>query len=344
VPPIETANRPADEGAGAVRASVGLHRPARGITLLEGPDAERFLQGMVSNDVAATAIGDATYALLLTPKARVIADLHALRVGPNAYLLLSAPEAAETIRRTLLRYRLRSQVTITDAAAGDAALLVAGAKAGMLLLDRCGVLPRTDAPEGAGAEIPTAHGTVHAVASVACGDKAFELVGPTAAIDELEARLADGLAKYGGGRFDAAALESLRVEAGVPRYGAEIDEQVFPAEAGLVERAVSFTKGCYTGQEPVARLHYRGHANRGLRTLRLDGPPPPRDAAVVVDGREVGRVTSAVHGPATGAVVALAIVRREVDPGQGVEVRWDGGEATGVLVSGPAYSWPTRPA
>jgi folate-binding protein YgfZ len=106
-------------------------------------------------------------------------------------------------------------------------------------------------------------------------------------------------------------LERLRIEAGTPTAGRDVDERVLPAEAGLTERAVSFTKGCYPGQEPVARLHYRGHANRALRVLSIDGSElPEADAEVVFDGKVVGRVTSAAR--ANGGVVALAYVRTEV--------------------------------
>jgi folate-binding protein YgfZ len=107
----------------------------------------------------------------------------------------------------------------------------------------------------------------------------------------------------------AEELERLRVRAGTPAWGKEIDERVLPAEAGLTERAVSFTKGCYPGQEPIARLHYRGHANRGLRVLALDEPPDP-DAEIVYEGKSVGRITSTAVDD--GRAVALAYVRREV--------------------------------
>src|SRR5439155_19205231 len=100
-------------------------------------------------------------------------------------------------------------------------------------------------------------------------------------------------------------LELRRIRAGTPAAGREIDDRILPAEAGLTERAVSFTKGCYPGQEPVARLHYRGRANRGLRVLALDGEPPAYDAPLELDGKDVGRVTSAVADPA-GGVLALA--------------------------------------
>jgi tRNA-modifying protein YgfZ len=124
----------------------------------------------------------------------------------------------------------------------------------------------------------------------------------------------------------AQELELLRIRAGTPAWGKEIDDRVLPAEAGLTERAVSFTKGCYPGQEPIARLHYRGHANRGLRVLSLDALPAP-DAEIVYDGKPVGRITSAAAG-AAGAV-ALAYVRREVPE--------DAELAVGSLVATPLH-------
>ena len=114
-------------------------------------------------------------------------------------------------------------------------------------------------------------------------------------------------------------LERLRVLAGTPRWGREIDDRILPAEAGLDERAVSFTKGCYPGQEPIARLHYRGQANRGLRILEIDGDKlPAYDAELSFEGKVVGRVTTAVHD--NGRVAALAYVRREVPDDAELEV------------------------
>ena len=114
-------------------------------------------------------------------------------------------------------------------------------------------------------------------------------------------------------------LEVMRIVAGTPRFGREIDDRVLPAEAGLVERSVSFTKGCFPGQEPIARLHYRGHANRGLRVLTWDGLElPARDEPVVFEGKEVGRVTSAARDG--DRIVALAYVRVEVPTDAALEV------------------------
>jgi folate-binding protein YgfZ len=111
--------------------------------------------------------------------------------------------------------------------------------------------------------------------------------------------------------ISADELERLRILARTPAWGRELDDRVLPAEAGLEERAISFTKGCYPGQEPVARLHYRGHPNRSLRVLELEGAElPPYDAELMHEGKAVGRVTSSVRD--SGGVLALAYVRREV--------------------------------
>jgi len=110
----------------------------------------------------------------------------------------------------------------------------------------------------------------------------------------------------------AGELELRRIRAGTPAWGKEIDDRVLPAEAGLTDRAVSFTKGCYPGQEPIARLHYRGHANRGLRVLELAELPAP-ETELVFEGKKVGRVTSAARDGER--VIALAYVRREVPEG-----------------------------
>ena len=140
---------------------------------------------------------------------------------------------------------------------------------------------------------------------------------PTADYGEQAAEVLD--ADIAGEQVPDDEVELLRIRARTPRWGREIDDRVLPAEAGLVERAVSLTKGCYPGQEPIARLHYRGHANRSLRLLEIETPePPPYDAEVLRDGKPVGRMTSAVRDG--GRVVALAYVRREVSEDAALEV------------------------
>ena len=227
---------------------------------MTGPDAEDFLQRMLSNDVS----GETCEALLLTPKARVIAPLVVWRLGNDDFLLLTEPELGEIVRSALLRARFAAKCEIELET--HSSVVVFGEAEG----------------------IPNAE----------YGEPAVEVLDA-----ELEPTL------------DEEELELRRIRAGTPRWGREIDDRVLPAEAGLTKRAVSFTKGCYPGQEPIARLHYRGHANRSLRVLEVDGDELPEyDAELVRDGKVVGRVTSAVRDP-NGGVIALGYVRAEVPEG-----------------------------
>jgi folate-binding protein YgfZ len=237
-----------------VTSGVAL-RP-RAYVRVTGPDAEDYLQRMVSNDVSAEVCD----ALLLTPKARVIAPLRVWRRGDGDFLLLTEPELGETVRAALVRGRFAAKCEIELEEHTSA--IVFGEAEG---------IPSPD----------------YGVPAVEVLDEPLE---PTVGGDELEV---------------------MRIVAGTPRFGREIDDRVLPAEAGLVERAVSFTKGCYPGQEPIARLHYRGHANRGLRVLTLDGDElPVYDAEVEFEGKPVGRVTSAARD--ADRIVALGYVRVEV--------------------------------
>jgi folate-binding protein YgfZ len=221
-----------------------------------GPDAEEFLQRMVSNDVAEAPCE----ALLLTPKARVIAPLVVWRRAADDFLLLTEPELGQVVLSHLTRMRLRDQVELEREE--HTSYVVLGGDEG----------------------IPTED---YGSAAVELLDASLE---PTLGEDELE---------------------RLRVLAGTPRWGREIDDRILPAEAGLDERAISFTKGCYPGQEPVARQRYRGRVNRTLRVLAISGDElPPYDAELTFKGKVVGRVTSAARDD--GRVVALAYVRCEV--------------------------------
>jgi tRNA-modifying protein YgfZ len=214
-----------------------------------GPDAEDFLQRMVSNDVTQAPCE----ALLLTPKARVIAPLVVVRRGSEDFLLLTEPGLGATLRATLTRARFAAKVEIE--------------------------------PEEHHSVV--VFGEADGIPNREYGEEAVELLD-----SDIEPTISP------------TELERMRIEAGTAAWGKEIDERVLPAEAGLTERAVSFSKGCYPGQEPIARLQYRGKANRGLRRLRLDGADPGDELRY--GDKVVGRSTSAVDG------VALGYVRTEV--------------------------------
>jgi tRNA-modifying protein YgfZ len=227
---------------------------------VRGPDAPSYLQAMVSNDVEALGIGDACEALLLTPKARVIAPLVVLRRAVDDFLLLTEPGLGEPVRSTLVRSRFSAKCEVELET--HSAVVVLGANEG----------------------IPTVDYGVPAV------EVLDDPLAPTMEDDELEL---------------------LRIRAGTPRFGREIDDRILPAEAGLDAHAVDFEKGCYPGQEPIARQHYRGRVNRTLRVLEIEGSEPPaHDAELVYDGKVVGRVTSTARDGER--VVGLGYVRVEV--------------------------------
>jgi hypothetical protein len=243
----------------SVTATRVARRP-RDFVSVRGPDAASYLQAMVSNDVEALGPGEACEALLLTPKARVIAPLVVLRRTADDFLVLTERDLGERVRTTLVRSRFAAKCDIEPEEHTSAV-----------------VFGSTDG-------IPTADFALSA-AEVLDGD-----LEPTLDDDELEL---------------------LRIRAGTPRFGREIDDRVLPAEAGLDARAIDFEKGCYPGQEPIARQHYRGRVNRTLRVLEIDGSDLPEyDAELTLEGKVVGRVTSAARGD--DAVVALGYVRVEV--------------------------------
>ncbi len=251
---------------------------ARDFIGVSGPDAEDFLQRMLSNDVGALEPGTGCDALLLTAKARVIAPVRVIRRATDDYLLLTEAGLGATLRTHLLRARFAAKVEIEPEAHTAHVLLGEDARP----------------PEGALA-VPISD----------YGVPAYELV------DEVP----------DGARLTDETLERLRIAARTPAWGRELDERVLPAEAGLVDRAVSLTKGCYPGQEPIARLHYRGHANRTLRVLGIEGDGMPAyDAEIRLGEKVVGRVTSAVSPAHNGSVLALGYVRTEVPEGAPVTV------------------------
>jgi len=262
----------------AVTTLQAAPRP-RSFVAVRGPEAASYLNRMVSNEVEALAVGESCEALLLTPKARIVAPLRAWRRADDDFLLLTEPEAGERLLRELLRSRFAAKCEI--ALEEHRSVVVLGAEE--FVLNQHQVVVNLD-----------------------YGVPAVELV------DANPPERAEPIAEED--------LERLRILARTPRLGRELDDRVMPAEAGLEHRSISFTKGCYPGQEPVARLHFRGHPNRGLRVVVLDaGELPPYDAKLVHDGKAVGRITSAARDPERG-MVALAYVRREIPVGSRLEL------------------------
>ena len=284
-----------------------LDRSERGKLALSGSGAKEFLHGQVTNDIEALTPGSGCYAAFLTQKGKMLGDLRVLDTGEELLLdteRVALQELFNLIRRFSIGY--------------DAQLHKRTLESGLVSLlgpESARVAGVDDVPvEHAHAEI-----TVAGIAARAVGtDKGIDLLCDAADTSALVRALED----RGATPIAQDAAECLRIESGRPRYGVDLDDTVIPQEAGLNDRAVSFTKGCYVGQETVARLFYRGKPNRHLRGLRADSPLTPGDA-VRLEDRTVATVTSAAVSPRLGAI-ALALVRREAPPGSRVSVGPDG--------------------
>ena len=299
----------------ATRSAAGLFEPERGLLEVEGRDRLRWLDGMLSADVAALEEGpqrSGAYALFLTPKGRIVADLHVLQLGDALWLDLPR-EATPAVQQRLERYVVSEDVTLRDRSDDWGRLCVEGPGAAAVLEaagePRVGELGR-DAWLGA----RLGEVDVRLAAYGWSGGPGYQIFVARPALPGLREWLAEAGAVHGLVVGDLGALEILRVEAGIPRLGAELDEEVLPAEAGLTERAISFDKGCYVGQEIVARLDARGRVQHHLVGLRFDSAARVGES-LHAEQREVGEVTSACVSPHAGAI-GLGYVRREfAEPG-----------------------------
>ncbi len=283
-----------------------LDRSARGKLLVRGSEAADYLQGQLTNDVERLDLGEGQYAALLDRKGHMQADMRLLRLTPEEYWLDTEPEALETARGHLELYKIGREVEIVDLTGGRAILSLLGPRS-------VEVFAGPALPEYS-CERVAAHG----VECIAVGTRhGVDLIADSADVGRLQ----EALVGAGAVTVEPLAAEILRIEAGTPRFGAEMTSATMPAEAGIVEDAVSFTKGCYIGQEPVARLHYKGRPNRRLRGLAVSAPVEA-GAPLRLGKREVGQVGSACVSPVYGPI-ALAIVRREAEPGAKLTVGED---------------------
>jgi aminomethyltransferase len=296
----------------ALRTAAGLVSRAHEIVWVRGPDAARFLDGLLSQAVAPIEVGGVERTLLLSPQGKLRATGWLLRGDDEVGIVVDAERAA-IVAEDLARFKIRVDATIAveagavlDIIGPAAASVVAGlgmAAPGSLVWER--------SPDG----------TVVAALPFGLVDLPRFIVIPAGEVD-LAAR-----------RVGRLAHDAVRIEAGEPVMGVDLDEATIPQEAGVVDGAVDFTKGCYLGQELVARIDSRGRVNRHLRGLTVGSNILPPIGAVLVssDGAEVGAITSLAESLELRAPVALALVRREVEPGDAVSISWEQGSAPAVV-------------
>jgi tRNA-modifying protein YgfZ len=294
-----------------------LDRSDRGKLIVRGPEAAEYLQGQLTNDVEALGVGEGCYAALLDRKGHIQADMRVLRLSSGEIWLDVEPQAIPRVLRHLQTYSVGREVEIEDVTDRWAISALLGPRAAAI-----------SGFEGLAQEHAQRFREWDGVEVLGVAtDLGLDLITTS----DQQASLRKLLSAAGAVDISEAAAEIARVESGRPRLGAEMGESTMPAEAGIVERAVDFEKGCYIGQEPVARLHYRGKPNRRLRGLRLNEPAQP-GATLELEDREVGSIGTACVSPALGPI-ALAIVRREAESGDTVRV--GDGTATAEVVELP---------
>jgi glycine cleavage system T protein len=322
----------------AIRSGIGLiDLSYRGIVELAGKDGTRFLNGMVTNDVKSLKAGAGQYAAMLSVHGKLIADMRIYAIDDRYWLDLHQ-ELVPKVMQAIDRHLVADRVEVRDRRA-DFALLTLQGPAGAELLAGLGIGKAKDLEEFQHLEATFGGRPVRVVRASETGEEGFVLVTETGdAVEVWEALLQ-------AGRDDRLrpvgmeALNTLRIEAGIPWHGIDMDESNFLQEVGLEDRAASFNKGCYIGQETVVRIAHRGHVNWRLVGLVVEGAEVPKAGTELQhEGRQVGRITSAVHSPALKRPIALGYVRREqMAPGTVLQLPASQGETSAEVVPLPFY-------
>jgi len=279
---------------------------------VKGRDHAKLLQRLVSNDVKKLTPGQGTYATLLNPQGHILVDMR-LHCAPDSFLIDTDADLRSKAMQTLARYIIADQVELEPL--DLYALAFQGPRARPLLEKTLHIdlpaLQEFDHLASNYAGFP-----IRVVRASSTGEEGYEVWAAAEAMEPLWGAACGQAPTYGTLSCGWEALESLRIEAGIPRYGQELDEDVIPLEAGLLN-ALSFTKGCYVGQEIVERTRSRGHVNWKLMGLIVNASEPPRRGEkLVAEGKEVGEVTSSCVSPTLGKTIALSYLRREVsEPG-----------------------------
>lgn len=304
---------PLAEHAALRQAAAVLDLSSRGRLCVLGRDRERFLNGQVTNDVRALQPGQGCYAAVVNAKGRMEGDAFIYRLA-DEFLLDSEPGSGPALTQRLTRFVIADDVQIADAAPHYGLWSVQGPRAAAVL----GALGLVEEPPTRPLGFITHRhpdfGDLYVMNQPRVGLTGFDLFVPLPAMEAVGERLL-GVARAHGGRLAGwEALETARIEAGIPRFGADMDSTTLPPEAGLGTRAISYTKGCFIGQEVLARIRTYGHVNRTLCGLRLADALtelPARGDALLKNGREVGHVTSAARSPVWKANLALGYVHRD---------------------------------
>lgn len=323
----------------AARTHAALLPRTHGLIVVSGRDRATYLQGLLTNDIPALTEGQGCYAAYLTPQGRMISDLFVYELGD--VILLALPRATkDLVLARLDQFIFSEDVQLGDVTDTFAVVTLVGPDAALMVT----ALTGTDL--GVLAALPT-HGNLRSTVSgqpvivlrvADTGEPGFELIVPVDAATAVRVQLLEA----GAVEADAATAEQLRVEAGVARFGSDMDEDTIPLEAGIESTAISFTKGCYVGQEVIIRVLHRGHGRvaRKLVGLTFEAGDPVLEPGTPLqaDEKEIGAVTSSTFSPSLGRPIALGYVKRDfMEPGTRVAA---GGGRTALVTALPFVARP----
>ena len=308
-------------------AAIGAIAPRHQIAVA-GPDRATYLQGLLTNDIPALSPGTGCYSAWLTPQGRMLTDMHVLESG--SMLLLDVPaETTEATRERLEQFIFTEDVQVASLAESLAGVWIHGPKAPAVLE---GVMRATSLsawPDYHHTQLEFQEQPVSVARIDQLGVPGFCVYVERAREQDLIAALTEAGARV----VSAAAIEAARVEAGYPIFGVDMTDDTIPLEAGIEERAISLTKGCYVGQEVIIRVLHRGHGRvvRKLVSLRIEGPVPQRGARLFAADRDVGFVTSAVESPRLGPIAMGYLHRDFLTAGTTVEAATDEGRVPAIV-------------
>jgi folate-binding protein YgfZ len=310
----------------------------RGRLVLTGADRVRFLNGQVTNNVQGLLVGQGCYSALVTNKGRMESDLN-IYILPEEILLDFEPGLSNALSKRLNGYIIADDVQVIDVSPHYGLISIHGPESEAILARTELGLPLPETEFLWGSINHQIHGEIYVMNRRRVGLRGFDLFVPTDGLLGIARRLNAVAIQVGGGPCGRDAFETVRMEAGIPRIGAEMNERILPLEAGIESRAISYTKGCYIGQEIIARIRTYGQVAKALRGLRFDDDfttLPASGDKVFFGDKEVGYVCSAKHSPTLNARIALAYVRREYNQiATDLRVRTNAGELRATIVTLP---------
>jgi folate-binding protein YgfZ len=304
------------------------------VTSLTGPDRARYLNAILTNNILSLAQGSGLLALLLSPQGRILAELE-VYAQPDKLLVLSHASVRERTTATLDKYIIMDDVELVDLTSQVGTISLEGPRAATIVQQACGAALENFSDMSIH-EVTVGHTSCHLLRRSHFGSLGAEFIARRDRLSILWNALLRSVQTHGGEPIGMTALNSLRLEAGIPWFPADFNDAVIPHEAALEDTHINYSKGCYTGQEIVERVRSRGHVNRRRVSLKFStAAPPATGTRLRAGGNELGIVSSAGFSPAEGTAIGMGYLRREhTAPGSAVE--FDGGTATVVVFAAPS--------